>query len=126
MTHFPVASTDRSATRRGRLARLLATAWLGFYVLAVGATPVLDALAGHGQEIVAHWEDASDDRCPPRHEEVGCQFAPVFAAGGLLEQPLPEEIAPWRPQATPRPAAAGSVWGSAQRAVPPSRGPPAA
>lgn len=67
--------------------RLVLGIWLLVHVFVVGAAPVADALAGHGAEVVAHWEDAQDTSCPPQHDPATCQVCQSLQSTGQLTRP---------------------------------------
>ncbi len=125
MIGTPRATVADQPLRRGGVARALLGLWMGLYLLVVGAAPIIDALSGHGLAVVAHWEDSSDERCPPKHDEVGCQFVQAYS-GGRLVPPVVEPLAFERSTESLAPSAAERLgWASAQRIALPTRGPPA-
>lgn len=77
MTTHPLLATLRRLRRalgRAGLARVVVGVWLAVHGFSVTAVPVADALAGHADEVVAHWEDAQDTSCPPQHDPATCQL----------------------------------------------------
>lgn len=77
MLPIPLARTlsrTQRALRRGRFARLVVGVWLAVHAVVVAAAPVTDAMAGHVESVVAHWEDAQDTSCPPLHDPATCQL----------------------------------------------------
>ncbi len=76
--------------RRGLLARVLVGGWLLLQIGLVAAVPVVDARVGHADQVVAHWEDASDTSCPPLHDTAVCQLCQqvVAAARTTAHRPL--------------------------------------
>lgn len=62
------------ALRRGGFARLVIGVWLAVHGFVVAAAPLADAMAGHVESVVAHWEDAQDTSCPPQHDAATCQL----------------------------------------------------
>lgn len=77
-----------TASRRSRVARVLAVV-LAVLQLAMGsAVPLLDADAAHHQPVAAHIEDASQENCPASHDAASCQLCQVLtAARGLPTAP---------------------------------------
>ena len=73
----------RRRTAPGRVARARAVVgvWLAIHALVAFAAPLADAIAGgHAETVVAHWEDASDTSCPPRHDPATCQVCQIVPA----------------------------------------------
>ncbi|HEX4932594.1 MAG TPA: hypothetical protein VFV33_05400, partial [Gemmatimonadaceae bacterium] len=73
----------RARTAHGRvaLARTVVGVWLAIHAVVAFAAPVADAIAGgHAEAVVAHWEDANDTSCPPRHDPATCQVCQVVPA----------------------------------------------
>jgi hypothetical protein len=106
--------------------RAMAGLWLMVYALVAVAVPVADATASHAP-VVAHWEDATDSSCPPRHDASVCQVCQANAAAGSLPAASPAPLAPvaLATAAGVVPDRAGDV-PEPERGTPPSRGPPAA
>ncbi|MCC7001525.1 MAG: hypothetical protein IT357_05180 [Gemmatimonadaceae bacterium] len=65
---------------RGPLARASAAVWLVLQLLIVGGLPIMDAGIEH-REVVAHWEDVTDDRCPPVHGGTECVLHQTITSG---------------------------------------------
>lgn len=87
----PAAPRRRPAHGRGALARLLAGLWLVVHAAVVGGAPILDAGVEHGQ-VVAHWEDASDTSCPPRHDASACPLCQIASAEGRAPTDRPAAL----------------------------------
>jgi hypothetical protein len=125
MPESPILTAPRQPLRRGRAARVVLGVWIALYLLVVGAAPIVDALAGHGEAVVAHWEDGSDERCPPKHEELGCQFVQAYSVGGAVHASVAAATAELQRESLPPSVADRLGWSSVQRVALPSRGPPA-
>ncbi len=81
----------RAPSRTG-LARAVVGAWLAVHGFVVAAAPVADALAGHTESVVAHWEDAQDQSCPPLHDPATCQLCQQVTSA-LSDGPV-DRVAP--------------------------------
>ncbi|MFN0097396.1 MAG: hypothetical protein ACKVS7_01890 [Gemmatimonadaceae bacterium] len=46
----------------------------------VAGLPIMDAGIEH-REVVAHWEDVTDDRCPPLHGGTDCVLYQTITSG---------------------------------------------
>lgn len=112
---------------RGGVARLVIGLWLAVHGLVVVGTPIVDALVGHADAVVAHWEDAQDTSCPPVHDPATCQLCQQITTGVGGEAPgRPTPVAAVRAATFP---ADGHVIGACEaalRGAPDPRGPPAA
>lgn len=81
-----MAPSPHSANRpvrtalRGPLARTSAAIWLVLQLMIVASLPIMDAGIEH-REVVAHWEDVSDDRCPPMHGGTECVLYQTITSG---------------------------------------------
>jgi hypothetical protein len=111
---------------RSRLGRACTLAWLLSQTAAGALTPIADALAGHGAEVVAHMEDDRGTHCPPAHSEMGCHLAAVTGAPSSSDAAAVEGGIEWR-----RIVSVPAAWDEAPpvgaaRALPPGRGPPLA
>lgn len=117
----------RRALRHAGLARVVIGAWLAVHGFAVAAAPLADALAGHAESVVAHWEDAQDDTCPPLHDPATCQLCQQIGTSLLAGASASEGQAPVARVAGIPPRDAGLGAYAADRGVTPDpRGPPAA
>lgn len=116
---------SRGEGRKVGMRKALAALWLVVYAFVAVAVPVAEATASHAP-VVAHWEDANDSSCPPRHDASTCQLCQAGAAAGLL----PAESAKVPPLEVPQeaPAAQPSLADvpAPERGTPPPRGPPIA
>lgn len=74
------ANRTARAYARGPLARASAAIWLLLQLLIVAGLPIMDAGVEH-REVVAHWEDVSDDRCPPVHGGTQCVLHQTITTG---------------------------------------------
>lgn len=86
------------------------------------ALPVADAAAHHAP-VVAHWEDASDESCPPQHDAStcqACQSAVRWACASVAVRIAAAPTAPRRPAEEARAAGVAAP----SRGVPASRAPP--
>jgi hypothetical protein len=72
--------TLRAARRRG-FARLVLGVWLAIHGVVVAGAPAADAMLGHAESVVAHWEDAQDTSCPPLHDPATCQLCQQVSTG---------------------------------------------
>jgi hypothetical protein len=124
MIASPRSTASHQPPRRGPVARALLGLWMGVYLFAVSAAPIADTLAGHGRAVVAHWEDSSDERCPPKHEEVGCQFVQAAFGAGVVSPVAGPRAVERATVALPPSVAVRLGWASAQRVTLPTRGPP--
>lgn len=111
-------------TQLRALHRGIAGLWLALFAFAGLGMPVIDALVVHSTDVAAHWEDADDRSCPPRHDASVCQLfqahqsARASQGESLAANPETEYHAR-RPEALRRlQAQAGLIGG------PTSRGPP--
>lgn len=132
---FPVTSPltllragwSSNAPGRSRLVRVLIGAFLAVHGFVIAVAPIADAMAGHADGVVAHWEDAQDTSCPPQHDQSACQLCQVVSAsfgGASSERVGPARLA--RAEAPlPRDAGLGA-YPSALRGSPHPRGPPRA
>lgn len=79
---FPLRPANRTvrAPVRGPLARVSAAVWLLLQLLIVAGLPIMDAGIEH-REVVAHWEDVTDDRCPPVHGGNECVLHQTITSG---------------------------------------------
>lgn len=77
---FRPANRTVRAQVRGPLARAFAAVWLALQILIVGGLPIMDAGIEH-REVVAHWEDITDDRCPPSHGGAECLVYQTLTSG---------------------------------------------
>jgi hypothetical protein len=100
-------------------------AWLAVHAFVIAAAPLADAMAGHAEAVVAHWEDAQDTSCPPQHDQSACQLCQVVTGAfgdTISERDEPVRLAraagPLARDAGPH-AAASALIGS-----PDPRGPP--
>jgi hypothetical protein len=83
-THASQLTSRSLAFRRGPFARVLAGLWMVVYLVVVTAVPVADAYVGHGDEIVAHWEDAEQSNCPASHAAGECQVCQILVSARAL------------------------------------------
>lgn len=105
---------------------MLTLLWLVGQMVGGSIAPVVDALSGHGAEVVVHVEDASDTHCPPAHSEMGCLVAAANAAPSVVDATTLTEASRWRvivarPEWWDEAPPVGAV-----RSLPPGRGPPLA
>ena len=77
---FHRANRTVRAHVRGPLARASAAVWLLLQLLIVAGLPIMDAGVEH-REVVAHWEDVTDDRCPPVHGGTECVLHQTITSG---------------------------------------------
>lgn len=134
LTHSPVISAlrlvaflrrSRRALGRAGLARVVVGAWLAVHGFAVTMAPVADAVAGHAESVVAHWEDAQDTSCPPLHDPATCQLCQQI--GTSLSDGPAARVAPVaivRSAALPPHSDGLGACEAALRGAPDPRGPP--
>lgn len=119
--------TQRTAPvgRKDDMRRMVASLWLVVYALVAVAVPVADAAGSHAP-VTAHWEDANDSSCPPRHDASTCQLCQA----GNSAVPLPPVAPALRAielDVAPRLTGRGvDEVPSPVRGTPPSRAPPRA
>lgn len=115
----------RRAIGRAGLARVVVGAWLAVHGFAVMAAPVADALAGHTDSVVAHWEDAQDTSCPPLHDPATCQLCQHIGAS-LSDGPAARvaPVAVVRDAGLPPRGDGTEACEAALRGAPDPRGPP--
>jgi hypothetical protein len=110
---------------RGALARLVVGMWLAVHGLVAVAVPVADGMLGHGEQVVAHWEDAQDTSCPPQHDPATCQLCQQVVTSvndGPADRVAPVSV---RRAAGVRPLDLGlGAYEAARRGAPVPRGPP--
>lgn len=109
--------------RNTGMRKALAALWLVVYALVAVAVPVAEATASHAP-VEAHWEDANDSSCPPRHDASTCQLCQAGGASGLLPGRgfrLPGAEPPARAE---HPAPLRVDAPAPPRGTPPSRAPP--
>ncbi len=124
MTPSPTLHRPK-ARRRGWFVRAFAGVWCALQLAVVGGLPIVDAEIGHGP-VVAHWEDVSDEQCPPQHGGLECSLFQVFGSGAAPAAGA-DAIAVGQPDAdVARPEAADRIASGATHAPPASRGPPTA
>lgn len=115
----------RRALGRAGLARVVIGLWLAVHGFAVTLAPVADAMAGHAESVVAHWEDAQDTSCPPLHDPATCQLCQHLGttlSDGPVARVAPVAVARVSGQ---RPRTEGlAACASALRGAPDPRGPP--
>jgi hypothetical protein len=112
---------------RGGLARALVGVWLAIHGLVAVAMPVADGMLGHGDPVIAHWEDAQDTSCPPQHDPATCQLCQQIITA-LNDGPV-DRVAPVTVvrAAGVLPLGLGlGAYETARRGAPDPRGPPSA
>jgi hypothetical protein len=112
---------------RGGLARAVVGVWLAIHGLVAVAVPVADGMLGHGDPVIAHWEDAQDTSCPPQHDPATCQLCQQIITS-LNDGPV-ERVAPVTVvrAAVVLPLDLGlGAYETARRGAPDPRGPPSA
>lgn len=92
------------------------------FALVSVAMPVADAAAHHAP-VVAHWEDASDESCPPQHDASTCQVCQSAVRWACASVAVRIAVAP---TATRRPTEQTrvAIVAAPSRGVPASRAPP--
>jgi len=115
----------RRAGKRPPVVRLLMGLWFVLQLVIVGGLPIADAAIEHGP-VVAHWEDASHERCPPQHSEADCLLLNTVAAGATLSvvEPIASARLAWVDEV--RPTEADQVHRASRIARITTRGPPTA
>jgi hypothetical protein len=76
-------ATTRVMTRAmapSGVARVVLGLWLAIHTVVIAAAPTADAVLGHADRVVAHWEDAQDTSCPPLHDPATCQLCQQVSA----------------------------------------------
>lgn len=105
--------------------RVVIGAWLAVHAFVIAAAPVADAMAGHAEAVVAHWEDSQDTSCPPQHDPSACHLCQVVT--GTFGETISDRAGPARLAragvALPRDAGEGAP-PSALLGSPAPRGPP--
>lgn len=106
------------------LRRAIASLWLALFAFASLGVPVLDAKLDHSADVAAHWEDADDRSCPPRHDASVCQLLQAHhsartSQGASLSSSPEVEFEARRPETLARVPAQAALMGG-----PTSRGPP--
>lgn len=107
------------------VARLLAGVWFTLYLAVVAGLPLVDAGIEH-REVVAHWEDASDERCPPQHAGETCVLFQTITTGASPSVVGTLVATELRLVDSVRPVEADRVQRLVHAARPRTRGPPAA
>lgn len=124
---LPFLRPPRRASGRGLRARLLVGIWLAVHALVALGLPVADGMLGHGDPVIAHWEDSQDTSCPPQHDAATCQLCQQIVTSfddGRVQRVAPAKIV----------RAAGMLpldlglgaYEAARRGAPDPRGPPSA
>lgn len=115
------------ALGRGTAARIVVGLWLAVHAAVAIAAPVADGMLGHGEPVIAHWEDAQDTSCPPQHDPATCQLCQQIVTS-LNDGPA-DRVAPVpvvrAAEVLPRALGLGA-YETARRGAPDPRGPPAA
>jgi len=124
MSRFRPAIRTVRAPERGPFARASAAVWLVLQLLIVGGLPIMDAGIEH-REVVAHWEDVTDDRCPPAHGGPECLVYQTLTGGAAPVVASPVFDAHLQPSDASRPIEADVVARVGFAARRQSRGPPA-
>ncbi len=115
----------RNALGRSGVLRVVIGAWLAVHAFVIAAAPVADAMAGHAEAVVAHWEDAQETSCPPQHDQSACQLCQVVTGsfgGTISEREAPVRLA--RVAGPPARDAGPHAAESALIGSPDPRGPP--
>jgi len=118
---------SRRALWRGAVARVVVGLWLAIHAAVAVAAPVADGMLGHGEPVVAHWEDSQDKSCPPQHDPATCQLCQQIVTSlndGPAERMAPVPVVR-AAEVLPRALGLGA-YEAARRGAPDPRGPPAA
>jgi len=104
--------------------RLLAGIWMALQLAIVAGLPAVDAAIEH-REVVAHWEDASDKRCPPQHGDAECLLFQTISGGAARALVESMVVADLEQGDAGRPVEADRVQRAVATARLRTRGPPA-